>query len=519
MSSKVAGTPSTGRLHRVPSHHEMSRFLRRGLPNRVDVTAPLANRKTKIICTIGPSCQSVEMLKKLLAAGMNIARLNFSHGSYKYHAESIANIRAASDATGIPVAIMLDTKGPEIRTLKLKGGKPVMLQEGQKLLIKCTSDREFEGDGTSFIGIDYVNLPKVVKPGSTIRIADGVLNLSVVRIDGNEVETIVQNAAEIGENKGCNLPGCNVDLPALSEKDVADLKFGADQGVDFIAASFARSGQGVDDIREVLGTKGANVKIISKIESEQGLNHFDEILARSDGIMVARGDMGVEIPIQKVCMAQKRMIRECNIAGKPVVTATQMLESMITNPRPTRAEATDVANAVFDGTDCVMLSGETAKGQFPVEAVTVMARICVTSELAIDHNAMFESILTLTPKPLTRAEAISSSAVKVDINLDAAIIVVLTESGASARFVAKYRPSIPVLTLTTDKTVYRQTLASRALWPMLVQGGKSDDEMMQDAIAYAQKNKWVAVDDWVIVVSGTQGIQGSAHTLRVVRVQ
>eukprot|EP00474_Spongospora_subterranea_P009291 CRZ09749.1 hypothetical protein [Spongospora subterranea] len=511
-------TTTTNKMGKVPSYNEMSRFLRRDLPNRVDVTAPLANRKTKIICTIGPSCQSVDLVSQLLKAGMNVARLNFSHGSYKYHAETIKNVREAAAATGIPVAIMLDTKGPEIRTLKLKGGKPFMLNEGKELRIFCTSDREYEGDAAK-IGIDYLNLPKAVKIGTIIRIADGLINLKVIDVQSDEVTTIVQNTAEMGENKGVNLPGCNVDLPSLSEKDIADLKFGVEQGVDFIAASFARSGQGVDDIRDVLGPKGSHIKIISKIESEQGLNNFEEILAKSDGIMVARGDMGVEIPIQKVCMAQKRMIRGCNAVGKPVVTATQMLESMIVNPRPTRAEATDVANAVFDGSDCVMLSGETAKGSFPVEAVSVMAKICATAELAIDHENVFDNILTQTAKPLSRAEAIASSAVKIDINLDAALIIVLTESGASARFVAKYRPSIPVISVTADPIVYRQLLVTRAVWPLLVPSGKSDEEMIEDTIKYAVSQKWAATDEWIVIVSGTQGIQGSAHTLKVVRVQ
>lgn len=251
---------------------------------------------------------------------------------------------------------------------------------------------------------------------------------------------------------------------------------------------------------------------------EEGLDNFDEILEASDGIMVARGDLGVEIPIQKVCMAQKMIIRKCNIAGKPVVTATQMLESMIKNPRPTRAEATDVANAVFDGTDCVMLSGETAKGKFPVEAVSTMASICVTSELAIDHQTQFLSILSLTKRPLSRPEAIASSAVKVETDLDAALVIVLTESGASARYVAKYKPSVPVITVTSTPHVSRQLLLSRAVWPILAEE-KSDDKLIEEAIAIAKSNRWVTSDDWIIVVSGSQGIQGSAHTLKVVRVQ
>jgi len=483
--------------------------------NPVPEAAPLHNRKTKIICTIGPSCQDVDSLVKLIQAGMNVARLNFSHGAYEYHDTSVANVRQAAKITGTPVAIMLDTKGPEIRTTKLKGGKPVQLVKGQKLTIRAI-DRSFEGD-SECIGCDYLNMPKVVHVGAVIKIEDGLFHCRVVEVKEDRVETVLLNSGELGETKNMNLPNIKVDLPALAPKDVSDLKWGVKNKIDLIAASFTRCAEDVKEMRKVLGEEGKYIKIISKIENVQGLDNFDEIVAEADGIMVARGDLGVEIPIQKVCMAQKMMIRKCNIAGKPVVTATQMLESMVKNPRPTRAEATDVANAVFDGTDCVMLSGETAKGKFPLQAVETMAKICVTAEMSMDWSATFLTLFALTPRPLSRPEAVSSAAVKTVEDLNASLIVVLTESGASARYVAKYRPSVPIVTVTHNEVTIRQCMSSRAVWPVLMER-TSDEKLVEQAVALAKEKRWIHVDDWVVVVSGSEGIQGSAHTLKVIRV-
>jgi len=473
-------------------------------------------RKTKIVCTIGPKSQSVEKLCELLTSGMNVARMNFSHGDHPYHLTTIQNLREACKKKKMLCALLLDTKGPEVRTGKLIGDGRVELKAGQELTIVTNSDEKFRGDNST-IAMDYANLPKVVKPGSVIKIGDGLIQCTVVSTDGDHtVKVIVKNSAILGEKKGVNLPGSPVDLPAMTSRDIEDLKFGVTNGVDFIAASFTRKPQDVIEMRQVLGQEGKNIKIISKIENQQGLDNFDEILAVTDGIMVARGDLGVEIPIQKVCTAQKMMIKKCNIVGKPVITATQMLESMILNPRPTRAEAADVANAVFDGTDCVMLSGETANGLYPNEAVTVMSKICMQAEKALDHHSMFVQLLQLTKRPLSRIEAISSSAVQAAIDLEAPIIVSFTETGASARFLAKYKPPVPVLTVTHNEQTARQCLVSRALIPMISES--SDEEMIfRKALSFAKEEEMIeAGQTFVFVMSKTQDMTGTTNTLKIV---
>eukprot|EP00475_Leptophrys_vorax_P027483 TRINITY_DN3917_c0_g1_i1.p1 TRINITY_DN3917_c0_g1~~TRINITY_DN3917_c0_g1_i1.p1 ORF type:complete len:514 (-),score=138.32 TRINITY_DN3917_c0_g1_i1:40-1581(-) len=493
-----------------------SPFMKSVVVNQVPPAAPLHGRKTKIVCTVGPVTQSVEKLSELMHAGMNIARMNFSHGDHDYHRITVNNVREAAARTGLPIAIMLDTKGPEIRTTKLKGHKPITLDVGHTLTVLATADKSFEGD-EKCIGIDYVNLPKVVEVGTLIKISDGLISLRVESIGEDSVQATVLNSAPLGETKNVNLAGVAVDLPFLSKRDREDLDFGVSVNVDMVAASFTRSAQDVLDMRNHLGEKGKHIKIICKIENVQGLDNFDEILRVCDGVMVARGDLGVDIPIQKVCMAQKMMIRKCNIAGKPVITATQMLESMIKNARPTRAEATDVANAVFDGTDCVMLSGETANGAYPIQAVQTMANICRTTELSIDYTSVYLTIFSLTPRPLTRPESISSAACKAVNDLEASLILILTESGSSARYVAKYKPSVPVLTLTHNEVTFRQCMLSRALWPVLTEK-KADGDLVTFGVGYAKDKGWVETDNWVVVVSGTDGIQGSAHTLKVIKV-
>jgi len=476
------------------------------------------SRKSKIVCTIGPKSQSVEKLSQLLHAGMNVARMNFSHGDHEYHLTTIENVHEACKITNRLCAILLDTKGPEIRTGKLKGGQPVQLQAGQELTILTNTDAKFQGDNQT-IAMDYVNLWKVVKPGSIIKIGDGLIVCQVVTTQPHTVKVIVQNTAKLGEKKGVNLPGSPVDLPAMTQRDIDDLLFGVKHGVDFIAASFTRQAQDVIEMRKVLGEAGKNIKIISKIENQQGLDNFDSILAETDGIMVARGDLGVEIPIQKVCTAQKMMIRKCNIVGKPVITATQMLESMITNPRPTRAEAADVANAVFDGTDCVMLSGETANGDYPVEAVETMAKICRTAEAAIDYSSVFINMMQLTKTPLPRPEAITSSAVKAALDLVAPLILCLTETGSSARFLAKYKPSVPVLTATPVEQTARQCLVSRALFPIVVQRDLTESQLFNQMTSFAKNEGWVKTGSPIVFVSGVGGLAGSTNTLKIIEVQ
>eukprot|EP01029_Cantina_marsupialis_P015510 TRINITY_DN339_c0_g2_i1.p1 TRINITY_DN339_c0_g2~~TRINITY_DN339_c0_g2_i1.p1 ORF type:complete len:503 (-),score=134.29 TRINITY_DN339_c0_g2_i1:165-1673(-) len=415
-------------------------------------------RKSKIVCTIGPSCWSREMLGKMLQAGMNVARLNFSHGDHEVHANTVANLRAAlADNPDKACAILLDTKGPEIRTGFLATeNKKVTLKANQDL--ELTTDYEHLGDSTK-IACSYKSLPTSVKVGQKILAADGSLILTVKELKTDSIITTVMNNAVLGERKNMNLPGVIVDLPTITEKDRNDLvNFGLVHGVDFIAASFLRKASDVHYIREVLGARGAGIKIIPKIENQEGLENFDAILEAADGIMVARGDLGMEIPPEKVFLAQKMMIRKANIAGKPIITATQMLESMIQNPRPTRAECTDVANAVLDGTDCVMLSGETAGGAFPLEAVTIMGAVCREAEASLNYNKLYQAVRNTTleaHKKVEVTETIASSAVKAAIDCGAKMLVVCTETGRSARLVAKYRPEIPILVLTASPEAAR----------------------------------------------------------------
>ena len=337
-------------------------------------------RKTKIVCTIGPASESKDMLAKLVQAGMNVMRLNFSHGDYDEHGARIQNVREVSKELGKKVAILLDTKGPEIRTMSLEDGD-VLLEAGQTFIL--TTDQSVVGNKER-VAVTYEDFAKDLSVGNTVLLDDGLIQLTVTEIKGNDVICRVENTGELGGKKGVNLPGVSVRLPALSEKDKSDIVWGAGQNVDFVAASFIRKASDVDEIRALLKANGGeDVKIISKIENQEGVDNFDAILEASDGIMVARGDLGVEIPVEEVIFAQKMMIKKCILARKPVITATQMLDSMIKNPRPTRAEAGDVANAILDGTDAVMLSGESAKGKYPAETVEIMAQICERTDDAM----------------------------------------------------------------------------------------------------------------------------------------
>ncbi|MEW9033825.1 MAG: pyruvate kinase, partial [Planifilum fimeticola] len=334
-------------------------------------------RKTKIVCTIGPASEELSVLKRLMEAGMNVARLNFSHGSHEEHARRIERIRRAAEETGKTVAILLDTKGPEIRTGDLRDGE-VELKEGETFILTA---EPVEGDA-SRVSVSYAGLPEDVHPGSTILIDDGLIKLTVVEVRGKEIVCRVVNSGLLKNRKGVNVPGVRIQLPGITSKDAEDILFGLERGIDFIAASFVRKKEDVLEIRKLLEDRGADIPIIAKIENQEGLDNLDSILEVADGLMVARGDLGVEIPAEEVPLVQKRMIRKCNLLGKPVITATQMLDSMQRNPRPTRAEASDVANAILDGTDAIMLSGETAAGKYPVEAVETMARIASRAESA-----------------------------------------------------------------------------------------------------------------------------------------
>jgi pyruvate kinase len=481
-------------------------------------------RRTKIVCTLGPSCWSVEGLVALIDAGMNVARFNFSHGTHGTHNACLERLREAiSLRPGCHVAIMLDTKGPEIRTgmidqtlgTKVKYTKGNTIEVGTDYSIPCTAQH---------LSCSYQSLPKSVKVGGKILVADGVLILKVLEIKETSVMCEVLNNASFGEKKNMNLPGCPVDLPTLTEKDIDDLRnWGIKNDVDYIAASFVRCAEDIDNIRSILGEEGKNIKIISKIENQQGLVNYDSILARGDGIMVARGDLGMEIPLEKVFIAQKMMIYKANLAGKPVVTATQMLESMITNPRPTRAECSDVANAILDGTDCVMLSGETANGDYPTEAVKMMANVCVEAESLVDYDASYDSMRRQMYDDhhlLTPTESISSSAVKTARDLGAKLIIVLTESGTAARLIAKYRPRTRVLAITPHDWLARQMNGYyKGVETQLVPKRVANDpeKILTEAITDATKRGLVSPGETVVFVYGSQSfVEGSTSSIRVV---
>ena len=475
---------------------------------------------TKFICTIGPKTQNVESLSKLVAAGMNVARMNFSHGDHPYHAQTIANIREALKKSKRMCAIMLDTKGPEIRTGLLKDGQDVELKEGEEFMLY--NDWDFVGDEKG-VGQSYKDLHKTIEVGGTVLIDDGLISLTVVAIEGENVRCRVNNGGALGGRKGVNLPGVKITLPALTEKDKGDLAFGCEQGVDFVAASFVRKASDVIGIRKHLDEHGGkSIKIISKIENQEGLENFDEILAVTDGVMVARGDMGVEIPGEKVALAQKMIISKCNIAGKPVVTATQMLDSMINNPRPTRAETSDVSNAVFDGTDCVMLSGETAKGKYPIQSIETMVAICREAEKVLDHTQTFAA-LRAHAKQLGADqinEAIASSAVKTAFDLRASLVLCLTETGRTARLVSKYRPRMPVLCATCDDQVARQCLVLRGCYPMVVGSMVGSASLIARCLATAKVNGLCKTGDVCVVISGIQeGLSGGTNVLRVLQIE
>jgi len=478
---------------------------------------------TKVICTIGPKTKSKEMLHKLMDAGMTVARLNFSHGTHEYHGEVVDNVKAVLQERGTPVgycSIMLDTKGPEIRTGKLKDHKNVPLKVGQK--VDVTTDLSAVGD-ENLIVIDYQDLVNSVHINGVILIADGNISLSIQSIEKEKklCHCVVNNTAVLGENKNVHLPGAKVTLPALSEKDKSDLLFGVQKGVDSIAASFIRSADDIKQIKEVLGEKGKDIKIISKIESTEGIENFDSILEASDGIMVARGDLGVELPLEKIFIAQKMMISKCNASGKPVITATQMLESMIQNPRPTRAEATDVANAVLDGSDCVMLSGETASGEFPVEAVQYMSRISKQAEAVErrgDYPSMFEALKEVN-KGGEVPEVVASYAVRVANDLKAAVIVTISETGKTSRLICKYRPRVPVICVTNSHATANYLIYVRAAIPFLVDSVKGTERLIVEALEKAKNQGHCKKGDLVVVCSGiVEGHPGNTNSLRVISV-
>ncbi|WP_188453428.1 pyruvate kinase [Virgibacillus oceani] len=469
-------------------------------------------RKTKIVCTIGPASESVEKLEQLIESGMNVARLNFSHGDFDEHGQRIINIKAAAENTGKTVAILLDTKGPEIRTGSFINGEADLVQ-GNDVYV---SMNEVEGTAERF-SITYPGLINDVHEGSKILLDDGLIELEVLEIDriNSELKTKALNSGKIKNKKGVNVPNVQVKLPGITEKDAADIEFGIGQGIDFIAASFVRRPSDVLEIKELLEKNNAtHIQIIPKIENQEGVDNIDDIIEVSDGIMVARGDLGVEIPAEDVPLVQKALIQKCNTAGKPVITATQMLDSMQRNPRPTRAEASDVANAIFDGTDAIMLSGETAAGSYPVESVQTMSNIALKAETALDHKM----ILTNRSRSvdMTITDAISQSVTHTAMNLSVSAIITPTESGHTARMISKYRPKAPIVAVTFSERVNRQL---SLIWGVhAVMGGKalSTDEMLDIAVDRGLSTGLFERGSRVIITAGVPvGESGTTNLMKV----
>ncbi|MDD2427730.1 MAG: pyruvate kinase, partial [Eubacteriales bacterium] len=460
-------------------------------------------RKTKIICTIGPASSSPEILKQLALAGMDVARLNRSHGTQEEHAKIIDALKELRKETGLPIAILLDLKGPEIRTGTFIGGK-VVLNPGQDFFIHS---EEILGDDKQ-MSVSYKDFHQAVKPGTPILIDDGMIELLVVSIDDKIVRTNVVVGGELSNFKGVNLPNTPTLLPALDEKDYSDIRFAVQKEVDYIAVSFARSADDIRQAREALDKEGGQlINIIAKIENQQGIDNSDEIIEASNGLMVARGDLGVEIPPESVPIVQKRLIRQCYQSGKPSIIATQMLDSMIKNPRPTRAEVSDIANAVLDGTSCLMLSGETAVGKYPVRSLETMARFAEGVEHDIDYwsDMYFERIYQCNNVP----DAISHAAASTAKDLDAAAIVVMTYSGSTARLISRFRPECPILAMTVSETSQQQLNMNWGVKPYLVPVASSTDEVFRQAVEVAKLSDLVDVGDTIVLAGGsTSGRSG-----------
>ncbi len=469
-------------------------------------------RKTKIVCTIGPATQSKDMMRKLMQHGMNVARFNFSHGSYEYHEECLKNIREAAEELDLPVAAMMDTKGPEVRLGKFVDDKPVEIKDGDTYTL-TVEDRLCDDKIGS---VTFKNLPSDISVGTRILINDGIIELVAEKVSEKEIECRVIHGGRLSNNKGINVPGVKLSMPYLSDADMSDLEFGAKMKYDFIAASFVRTAADINYLRKYTQSLGwFNVRIIAKIENLDGVENIDEILEAADGIMVARGDMGVEIPFEQIPAIQKELIQKGYSAGKQVITATQMLESMISNPRPTRAEITDVANAIYDGTSAIMLSGETAAGEYPIEAVSAMSLIAETTENNIDYKSRFRKRETDSNNN-NIANAISHACVTTAHDLDVKAIITVTKGGSTARLISKYRPLFPIISCTTDAAVCRQMNMSWGVTPTLINEETNTDELFTHAVEAAKRLGMVQEGDRVVITAGVPlGMSGTTNLMKV----
>lgn len=470
-------------------------------------------RKTKIVCTIGPATDDENVLREMMQSGMDVARFNFSHSDHEVHRKRFEVITRLRDELGLNVATLMDTKGPEIRLRDFKDHKPVTINDGD---IFTLTTREVEGDET-ICSITFPKLPKDVKPGTRILINDGVIELKVASVDPTDIKCEVIHGGLLSDHKGINVPGVKLSMPYISDADMSDLEFGAKMGFDFIAASFVRTGADVMYLRKFTQSLGwFNPRIIAKIENAEGVENIDEILEAADGIMVARGDMGVEIPFEKIPAIQKELIHKAYNAGKQVITATQMLESMIQNPKPTRAEITDVANAIYDGTSAIMLSGETAAGKFPLDAVRTMALIAETTEKDIDYIGRFRKRED-TGKP-SITDAISHATVTTAHDLNAAAILTVTKSGATARILSKYRPDCPIIGLTTDDVTCHQMNMSWGILPGIIEEMDNTDALISRAIEVSLEKGYLQKGDLVVITAGVPlGMSGTTNLLKVER--
>lgn len=469
-------------------------------------------RKTKIICTIGPSSESEERLKELMLAGMDVARFNFSHGTHEEHKRKYDRMIKVSNELGLPVAALLDTKGPEIRLRDIEGGK-CELKTGQTFIL--TTD-EILGNNEK-VSITYKNLKDDIDVGTTILIDDGLIEMVVEEITETDIICIVVNGGPISNHKGVNVPGASLSMPYISDVDRSDIMFGCDMGFDYLAASFVRCKEDIQEVRKIIDESGSHMKIIAKIENMQGIHNLEEILVASDGIMVARGDLGVEIPMEEVPVVQKKMIKMAEAQGKHVITATQMLESMIKNPRPTRAEATDIANAIYDGTTAIMLSGETAAGAYPVEAVKTMARIAERTEQAIDYNFRMKRREHIEEYDTTTA--ISHATCTTAMDLKAAAIITVTLSGFTAGMIARYKPSCPIIACSVSPRICRQMNLVWGVRPLWIARESSTDDLFDVAVHAVEEAGYVKKGDTVVLTAGVPlGIPGRTNMIRVVEV-